>query len=138
MDNQQVNNRYLRTGWGFWPSIKAGGHELTPITHEQDIAESLKILFATLPGQRKAHPLFGCDLTQFMFRPVTATLITQMEHTIATAITRYEPRIDLHRVRVTQAPTASYQLNIYLAYTVRLYNARYDVTLPFYLMGAPN
>mgnify|MGYP001799406896 CR=1 FL=1 len=132
------NNIYRRTGWNFLPKIIDDGAHLEELTYHQDIQESLQLLFTTLPGERIAHPLYGCDLQQYVFKPINNSLLSEMENTISKAVTLFETRIDLEDVRVTIHPAYNYQLLINLIYVLRITNARYDVTLPFYTMEVNN
>ncbi len=127
-------NMHANTGWSFPPEITNEGSQISTITFEQDIKESLKILFTTLPGQRIAHPLYGCDLHQFMFRPINSSLISDMEKTIRDAITLFEPRIALAVLQITPNMSVLHQLDIYLEYELRQVSTRNNITIPFYTM----
>ena len=129
-----IQDIYWKTGWNFLPQVVDSGSRLALLTYPDDIKESLEILFSTLPGQRIAHPNYGCDLMQYVFKPINNTLLTAMEDTIRASITLYEPRIDLQSVSVTVHPSYNYQLQIELSYILRVTNTRYDITLPFYTM----
>lgn len=129
-------NSFSKTGWGFPVVPTKGEQSLPPISFFRDIRESLTILFTTLPGDRIAHPHYGCDLNQYMFRPINTTLLTEMENTIASAIALFEVRISLESVKVTPDVQIEHQLNIHLIYQVRINKSRFDITIPFYTMEA--
>ncbi|MFT6500460.1 MAG: phage baseplate assembly protein W [Crocinitomicaceae bacterium] len=132
-----MNKRaFLQTGWPFNPVVGKDASSLENISYDQDIAESLQILFTTLPGERMAHPMYGCDLMRFMFRPINNSLLTDMEHSIRTAIILYEPRIQIVELLVRPHEVIPHQLDIYISYILSKTNSRFNMTIPFYTMGA--
>ena len=122
------------TGWSFLPQIVAEGERISNLDYNQDIYESLNILFTTLPGQRIAHPLYGCDLMQFMFLPINNSLISDMRTTILTAITLYESRIEVIELDITEHGLLAYRLDINIAYILSKTSSRFNITIPFYVM----
>lgn len=127
------SNPYYRTGWAFPPTLTDSGGQMQIITFEEDIRESLQILFTTLPGERVGHPLYGCDLLQYMYRPINNSLLSEIKNTISTAITLFEVRIDLVEVRILPRGTLPFQLDIHISYRQRETSSRYNITLPFFL-----
>lgn len=127
-------NTFFKTGWPFLPKIIDNGANLEEITYDQDIVESLQILFTTLPGERIGHPLYGCDLMQFMFKPINNSLITNMNNTITTAITLYESRIDILELVIKVNDEVWHQIDIDLYYVISQTSSRYNMTIPFYIM----
>jgi phage baseplate assembly protein W len=127
---------FLQTGWPFVPVVKGNGDSIENLSYNQDISESLQILFTTLPGERIAHPLYGCDLMRFMFRPINNSLLTDMEHTIRTAIILYESRIEIVELFVTAHGRIAHRLDIYVSYILTKTNSRFNMTIPFYTMEA--
>src|SRR2546429_444720 len=95
---------FLGTGWGVSPTfLRAlqGGGKVSGLA---DIRESLRILFATAPGERIMLPLYGCDLWRMVFRDLTMTLLTELKDMVEQAIVLWEPRIDVLSVSVVQDP----------------------------------
>ena len=127
-------NPYLRTGWSFLPKIVNEGGRISDLEYNQDIYESLQILFTTLPGERIAHPLYGCDLIQFMFRPIDNSLIANMSNTILTAITLYESRIEVVELVINANKILPHRLDINIAYILSKTSSRFNITIPFYTM----
>ncbi|MBL4604278.1 MAG: GPW/gp25 family protein [Flavobacteriaceae bacterium] len=127
-------NTIFQTGWPFLPEIVKNGSRLTEITYYEDIVESLTILFTTLPGERIGHPLYGCDLMQFMFNPINNSLITNMNNTITTAITMYESRIEIIDLVIEINAEVWHQIDIDLFYEISQTSSRYNMTIPFYIM----
>jgi phage baseplate assembly protein W len=127
-------NTYYQTGWPFLPRILKDGSEVEKISYYEDIVQSLRILFTTLPGERIGHPLYGCDLLQFMFKPINNSLITDMDNAITTAITLYESRIRIVELVIKVNDQVWHQIDINLIYTISSTSSRYNMTIPFYIM----
>ncbi len=125
---------FSRTGWPFPVRFDGTGANLEEISYIEDIEESLRILLKTLPGQRIAHPLYGCDLTPFFFRSITPQLMEGIRHTVEVAIIRYEARIRILSVEVSPHLNSPFQLDINIAYKLQTASSRYNITIPFYTM----
>jgi hypothetical protein len=69
-----------------------------------DVHQCLKIIFSTIPGEDPFRPTFGCDLTQFLDRPLTAA-IPAIIGAISAAIDDWETRITLESVDVVASTT---------------------------------
>jgi phage baseplate assembly protein W len=129
---------FIGRGWKF-PirfSKQSGGISMTG--GENDIQNSLAILFATRMGERVMHPDFGSELEEFLFSGINQSLITYMQAVISNAILFNEPRIVLNEVMIEQTPEAEMQLNITISYTVSATNNRYNYVFPFYLKEGTN
>jgi len=124
----------FQTGWAFFPQIVDDARRTNDLTLHEDIRESLQILFTTLPGERIAHPLYGCDLIQFVFKPINNSLITDMRNTIETAIQLYETRIVLIEVDIRVNEEINHRIDIDIIYELSKTNSRYNMTIPFYIM----
>ncbi|MBL4706956.1 MAG: GPW/gp25 family protein [Flavobacteriales bacterium] len=127
-------NVFLKTGWSFLPRIVSDGERICQLEYHEDIWESLQILFTTLPGERLAHPLYGCDLMQYTFRPINNSLISEMHNTILTAITLYETRIEVIDIDIAKHSSELHRLDITIGYLLRSTSSRYNYTIPFYTM----
>jgi len=77
------------------------GSEGEVVTGLDELAQALKILLHTPLGSDPLRPEFGCDLLQHLDRPgpqATAAVIRE----ISRAVARWEPRISLQKIRVTE------------------------------------
>ncbi|MCC8143667.1 MAG: GPW/gp25 family protein [Tannerellaceae bacterium] len=64
--------KYLGTGWNFPVCFdKAGG--VIMANGEEDIRQSLRILFSTRPGERPFHHAYGCHLQRWTFSQMNLT-----------------------------------------------------------------
>lgn len=125
---------FLGRGFGFPPTF-AGG-QVRMAADEQDIHESLLILFGTRPGERVLQPKFGLDLTPLLFEPLSTTLRTLLADRIATALLIHEPRIRVLALVVDDSLALEGLLQIRLDYAVRSTNSRFNLVYPYYLGDA--
>lgn len=72
------------------------GQEFFIIKSDHDlIAESIKRILMTNPGERPGQPFFGVGLKERLFEQLDETLISDLKETISDQIATYEPRVDL-------------------------------------------
>lgn len=100
---------------------------------EEDIRESLRILFTTEPGERVMQPMYGCALRRHMFNPLHPQTVAEIREEIRRAILFFEPRIALEQIRVDELDQAEGRLLLNLDYTVRTTNTRHNLVFPLYL-----
>jgi len=123
---------FLGTGWSFPPRFDRGAGRVAMAEDEQDIQESLRILFGTQRGERLFQPKYGLDMHELLFDPMGTTMRTLLEERIKIGILIYEPRIEPLGVRVASPDASSGELCIELEYRVRATNSRYNLVFPFY------
>jgi phage baseplate assembly protein W len=123
---------FLGRGWAFPPTFGENGR-LGMVELEADIRESIYILLSTLPGERILNPRFGCDLHSQVFREIDSNTIAQIRGMVASAILKFEPRVDLEKVEVDGTRELDGFLDIEIEYTVRSINSRTNMVYPFYL-----
>ena len=99
---------------------------------EDDIRESLTILFSTAIGERFLEPKYGCNLENLSFEPVSTTLKTYLKGLIEQAVLHFEPRVDLNDVAIEVNEAEEGRVDIIVDYTVRITNSRYNMVYPFY------
>jgi uncharacterized protein len=129
-DSDELYNSFLGTGWAFPPRFVAGGVVMS--RDEEDIQQSLKILFGTVPGERFLEPKFGIDMQALMFEPMSTTLRSLVQDRIRTAILIYEPRIKVLDLLIDSPDPNEGTLRVLLEYEVRATNSRFNLVFPFY------
>jgi phage baseplate assembly protein W len=129
---------FLGTGWSFPPQfIKSGGRgEVQMVSDEEDIAESLRILFGTVVGERFLNPKYGLDMRGMLFEPFGTTMKTLVEDRVKNAILIYEPRIRLLALEVSTDGLTEGRVEIRIDYSVRATNSRFNLVYPFYVNEA--
>ncbi len=133
MDDVQTwldNEAFLGRGWSFPPILTENGIKMS--AYEQDIRESLHVLFSTSPGERVNRYDYGCNLRRYAFEPLSEQLTVRMRNEISRAVILYEPRIELEDVSFEEQPENGVLL-IHLTYTILRTNNRNNMVYPFYL-----
>ena len=121
---------FLGRGWKFPLSFSKGGVEMSET--DDDIDESLRILFSTYPGERIMHPDYGCRLRDFCFRSFNEAFVAQLKDEINRAILFHESRIKVDDIVITK-PDDDDVVKILIKYTVCLTNNRRNLVFPFYI-----
>jgi hypothetical protein len=124
---------FLGQGWSFPPRFSPVDRSVEMVAEEEDIRESLRILFSTAPGERIMHPSYGCGLKKMVFEQISETVRTQIRDLIERAVLFFEPRITLERLELDDTQIFEGRLLILLEYTIRTTNIRSNMVYPFYL-----
>lgn len=124
---------FLGRGWHFPPVFDPATGEVEMVEGAPDIAESLRILMATRPGERIMQPDYGCRLHDYVFALNDAETEAGIETAIRQAVLFFEPRITLHTIRVDISDWLGGRLSVALDYTVDQTNARANMVYPFYI-----
>lgn len=127
------DNSFLGTGWAFPPAFEPQTARATLVSAEADIAQSLRILFGTSPGERVMQPTYGCDLKAMVFEEITDSTVTDLKDIIARAVLFFEVRIVLHLIDIDESEWLEGILRISLDYTIRSTNTRSNLVFPLYL-----
>lgn len=134
-----TDKAFLGVGWSFPPEFgrRGEGIELKTVAAEEDIAESLRILLSTRPGERVMQPTYGCGLHSMIYETINETAVTEIRDLVERAVLFFEPRITLENIDVDTADAIDGRLKIQLSYTVRETNTRSNFVYPFhYLEGS--
>jgi phage baseplate assembly protein W len=131
-----VNKDFLGIGWSFPPTFDRLSYTLDMVSDDNDIHESLWILFSTRLGERVMVPEYGTGLWKMVFRALTTTLMSQMKSMVKQAILNWEPRVDVDAVQVQPDSDVAGLVLINVTYTVRKTNSRANFVYPFYLTEA--
>ena len=102
----------------------------------EDVEQALHVILSTAPGERPMRPEFGCAVHDFIFDTIDAETVGKMEVAIRTAITRWEPRIDVDGIDFGLDEVGEGRLQITIGYRIRATNARYNLVYPFYVIPA--
>ncbi len=131
-----VDKAFLGVGWSFPPEFRrqAGMLGVKTVAEEDDIAESLRILLSTRPGERVMQPSYGCGLHARVFATINESAITAIKDLIERAVLFFEPRITLGHIDVNTEDALDGLLRIQLDYTVRKTNSRANMVYPFYYL----
>src|SRR5688572_26991162 len=133
-----LSKQFLGRGWKFPIEFNKASRSVAMLSGEEDIQNSLRILFETRMGERVMLPDFGSELDSFLFEQPTRSSITYMQAVISNAILFHEPRIILNEVEIQLNQEYPERIDIQVDYTVSATNNRYNYVYPFYLKEATN
>ena len=83
---------------------KIEGNDIEVDYDESAIKNSIRNLFNTKPGQRFLFPLYGLDLSQFLFEACTEFNGQMIGEKIVRSIEIFEPRVNLRQCNVVAMP----------------------------------
>ena len=125
------NNGFLGRGWSFPPEFGNDKPTSRMAKDEEDIRQSLIILFSTNSGER-FNRRYGCDLSEFVNEPITETILSIMKRKIERSIMLYEPRVELNSIHFDRSRENVGVLLIQLSYVIRQTNKTDTLDYPFY------
>lgn len=128
----ETDKSFLGTGWGFPPAFSRVDDAVVMVSDEQDIRESIWIIFSTSLGERIMLPEFGSQIWQMVFQKMTNSLQTQLRDIVQTAILDWEPRVDVEEITVQPESSVDGVMLISVDYTIRQTNTRSNLVYPFY------
>ncbi|MDR1679404.1 MAG: GPW/gp25 family protein [Prevotellaceae bacterium] len=137
LNSQFSTFNYLGKGWSFPPAfIKGYGAEMA--AGEEDIRQSLTILFSTVPGERIFRFDYGCDVCRWVFEKMDLSVETLIIDSIKQAILYFEPRIETEKISIESKDPQKGILWINIDYTLRSTNSRSNMVYPFYFKEGTN
>jgi phage baseplate assembly protein W len=122
---------FLGTGWSFPPEFSRRG-QVSMVSAEEDIRQSILILLGTTPGERVMQPIFGCGLKSQVYENINESTITILKDLIKRAILFFEPRVILQSIEIDQSSSYDGYLRIHLSYNIISTNTRHNIVYPFY------
>ena len=125
-------------GWEFPIHFHPVTGAVRMLSDEEDIHNSLDVLFATAVGERIMQPDYGSELDSFVFTPLNKSVITYMKAIISDAILFYEARIITEDIRIEPSKDRDGVLEIEITYRVSATNNRYNYVYPFYKREGTN
>lgn len=102
---------------------------------QSDIAQSIRIILETAPGERVMRPEFGCRIHELVFAPHNATTQGLLMHYVRQALARWEPRIDVREVNISVEPGREEALLVEIKYQIKDTHDERSIVYPFYLTG---
>jgi phage baseplate assembly protein W len=124
-------NNFLGRGWSFPPRFDGKYSQLEMVEMDEDVRESLFVLFSTRPGERPTNPDFGCRIHELIWRPMNEATIFLIKEAIEAAVADYEPRIQIEEINIDTDERAG-TIFIHLDYTVTKVNVRTNIVYPYY------
>lgn len=125
---------FLGQGWSFPAEFDEQTLSVAMVTDEEDIRQSLFILFATTPGERIMTPHYGCDLNSLVFEKIGDSLRAAIVAMVTKAMVLFEPRVKVEKVDVEIISHETGLLHILVDYTIIQTNSRSNMVYPYYLL----
>lgn len=130
-----IMNSFLGRGWSFPPTFNQQTGAVELVSDYADIHESLNILLSTSLGERVMQPKYGCNLNDYLFEPLSSSMIGYIKDRVQTSILLYEPRIIADKIEVSA--DSSFDLiegrfTISIDYTVPETNSRFNYVYDYY------
>jgi uncharacterized protein len=116
-------------GWLF--PLRTAGGQIATNAFEEQIAQSIRLIIGTNPGERRMRPDFGAGLNAFVFEPISAVTLERIRRRVQDALIDWEPRIDVEKVTALVAGEG--RIDIGVSYRVRATNSHRNLVYPFYL-----
>ncbi len=136
MDNSF--KEFIGKGWKFPIEFYRDTSSVVMLSGEENIKNSLDVLFSTQMGERIMHADYGSELNSFVFEPLNKSVITYMQAVISDSILFNEPRIVLNNIEINAMQGDPACLEIRVDYTISATNNRYNYVYPFYMKEATN
>lgn len=131
-----IPESFLGTGWSFPPTFTPGGMDVIMVSNEEDIHQSLGLLFATSRGERIMQEAYGSKLDEWLFEEMDQDFTDTITSSIREAILLHEPRILLLAIDLSQNRRYAGVVDISLDYMIPATNSRFNMVFPFYLNEA--
>jgi phage baseplate assembly protein W len=104
------------------------------VSSDQEIAESMRLILGTSPGERPMRPDFGCAIHDHVFAPADTSTIGLIAFEVRLALDRWEPRIEVRDVTVSQDESQTGLLYIDIDYSIRDSSDPRNLVFPFYVI----
>lgn len=131
MASEGAQHDFVGTGWSFPPTVDDRGG-VAMVSGDREIEQAIRIIVTTYPGERPMRPQFGSRLRDFVFRSADRTTAAELAMEVRNAVRQWEPRVDVHEVRVVPDPIERNRLNVEIVYTLKRVNDRRNLVFPFY------
>jgi uncharacterized protein len=92
--------RQLGSGWTFPVRPEQAGGGLAYRDGPEKVRQAIELILDTEPGERIMRPTFGCGLRRFLMQPNSVATRALITREVETALTVWEPRIQLREVQV--------------------------------------
>jgi uncharacterized protein len=130
---------FLGIGWSFPPAFDKAAKTVEIVSDVEDIRQSLHILLSTSLGERVMQPIYGCNLREYQFEPVSNTFLGFLKDLVERAILFFEPRIVVERIAITDPDDSLIfegKIIISVDYVIAGTNTRNNFVYDFYLREA--
>ena len=130
-----MRDEFIGAGWAFPVRTDPTG-SIALVHGEREVAESIRLILATAPGERPMRPEFGCAIHDFVFASVTGSTAGRIAYEVQRSLERWEPRMNVEGIDVTVDPEESSTIFVDVRYVIRGTNDPRNLVFPFYVIPA--
>ena len=112
-----MRKEFLGRGWQFPFQVNSATGGVALSEYEANIRDCMSVIIGTRPGERQMLPEFGCRINEMLFTPNTASSADSVSTAVKTALTRWEPRIEIESVDAW--PDQAGSIRVQVNYTIR-------------------
>ena len=127
---------FLGNGLSFPLRADARG-QITLITGNEDIEQSILTILRTRPGERVMRPTFGCRASELIFEPRSAATASLLQSYVLEALRMWEPRIEVLTVNVDDEDNEGGALLVEIEYEIKATHDTRSIVYPFYIADEP-
>jgi phage baseplate assembly protein W len=128
-----LSEEFIGKGWAFPIETDATG-AIALVERERELEVSMRLILGTAYGERPMRPDFGCAIHEYVFASVNATTAGRIAYEVKVSLTRWEPRVEVLDVVVSQDPGLPGQMFIDIRYVERETNDPRNLVFPFYVI----
>lgn len=105
-------------GWPLLPQPDAEGRLSFP-SLDDSVRQAIRVILQTRQGEQLMRPDFGAGLSGFMHEPNTLTTRRRIRDSVSESLGRWEDRIMLDRVDVTEVPGEPSHVRVVIGYRLK-------------------
>ncbi len=125
---------FLGKGLKFPVQVDASG-ALAVSRSEDKIRESVFLILSTALGERQMRFEFGSPVQDQVFAPIRAATLSSLAFKVQESLIRWEPRVEVLNVQVSDQQANEGILLISVDYRIRATNTRFNLVYPFLVKG---
>lgn len=126
-----MGEEFIGKGLAFPLKTDATGG-LALVAREREVEEAIRMVLGTAHGERPMRPEFGCGIHDYVFAPADATTAGRIRYEVRRSLERWEPRVEVQDVHVSNDPGDQTILYIDVQYSLRGTNDKRNLVFPFY------
>jgi uncharacterized protein len=133
MGSSIIDREFLGQGWAFPLQIDPRGG-IALARGPRDIEQAIRIILETTPGERVMRPEFGCRAKEFLFAPRNASTRGELVEAVKVALVRWEPRIEVQSIDVTEDPSNDGAWLVEINYKIKDTHDTRSIVYPFFII----
>lgn len=105
-------------GWPLLPQLDADGRLSFP-SLDDSIRQAIRVILQTRPGEQLMRPEFGAGLSAFLHESNSLTTRRRIRDVVSEALSRWEDRVLLDRVDVSEVPGEPTRVRVVIGYRLK-------------------